>query len=77
MRSEIVHLPLLILPLSKGSITWHLQLLIIDVLKLIIEWTVMLGCDLCNSLMEDDVGLVINTHQLAFKGSVVLCGHAD
>lgn len=27
--------------------------------------------------MEDDVGLVINTHQLAFKGSVVLCGHAD
>lgn len=36
----------------------------------------MLGCDLCNSLMEDDVGLIINAHQLAFKRSVVLCGHA-
>lgn len=76
MRSEIFPPPLLILHLAEGGITGNLQLLIIDVLKLIIEWNIMLGCDLCNSLMEDDVGLIINTHQLAFKRSVVLCGHA-
>lgn len=76
MRSYILPPPLLIFFLAEGSISGHLQLLIIDVLKLIIERTVMLRRDLCNSLMEDHIGLVINTHQLALKGPVVLCGHS-
>lgn len=76
MRSKVLSSPLLIFLLSKGDIVRALQLLIIDVLKFVIERAVMSAVDLCNSLMEDEIGLVIDTHQLALKRPAVLSGHS-
>lgn len=76
MRSKVLSSPLLILLLAEGEIVGALQLLIIDVLKLIVERAVMSIVDLCNSLMEDEIGLVIDTHQLALKRPAVLSGHS-
>lgn len=53
-----------------------MQLLIVDVLKLVVERAVVRSVNLCNCFVEDEVGLVIDAHQLALKGPVILGGYS-
>jgi hypothetical protein len=64
--------------LLRGKASWSciLQLLIVDVFQVIVERTVMNGSNLGNCLVEDEIGLVIHTHELALEDTLVLGGHA-
>lgn len=54
-----------------------LQLLVIDIVKVIVEGTIMGGCNFGDGFMKDEVGLVVNAHELAFEATLILGSHTD
>lgn len=53
----------------------ELQLLVVDIIELVVEGTVVGGDDFGHRLMQDQIRLVIHTHEFALKLPLVLSDH--
>lgn len=60
-----------------GKTCWRslVQLLIVDIFELVVEGAVVGRVDLCDRLVQNEVGLVIHAHEPALKTALVLGGH--